>query len=211
MPHTYIRTTGGGSNGTTLRRAVSYRRITTSAPYSGQVRAEARHVEDAAREVGVDLRGEERHRGHDRRGLAPSGPVVIFAVLARRVLGPHRARPQRVDGDAERPEFGRDRARVALERGLGDDVEEVAGRHERLGRVRGAARRDVHDAAAAGAGHRRHDGPGEQVEAAHVDAHRLVPLFDGRVGEQRLRRRHRVVDKRVDAAELARRSCRRAA
>ena len=64
----------------------------------------------------------------------------------------------------------------AFERGLGHRVDEVSGRHERRRLVRGAVRRDVHDAPATHGHHVRRDRAREHVEAAHVDAHRLVPL-----------------------------------
>src|SRR5215471_9954028 len=168
MPHTYMRTVSGGSNGTTARRAVSYSRIATPVNLAGPGCAEIRHVDDAAGEVGVDLRHEERHRGYDRLGRLPTRPVEVLPELLRRVLGLHCTRPQCVDRDPEWTELGRDRAAVALERSLGHDIDEVAGRHERLRRVLRAARRNVDDASAARALHDGRDRACEQVEAAHV-------------------------------------------
>jgi Asp-tRNA(Asn)/Glu-tRNA(Gln) amidotransferase A subunit family amidase len=55
--------------------------------------AEAGHVEHAAGEVTIDLRGEERDRRADVGGSRPTGPVEVGPELQGGVLGPDRTRP----------------------------------------------------------------------------------------------------------------------
>jgi aspartyl-tRNA(Asn)/glutamyl-tRNA(Gln) amidotransferase subunit A len=55
--------------------------------------AEARHVEHAAGEVTVDLRGEVRDGRADVGGNGPTGPVEAGTELEGGVLGPDRTRP----------------------------------------------------------------------------------------------------------------------
>src|SRR6476620_8967003 len=69
IPHTYIRTVGGGSNGTTARRAVSYKRIVTAAPYrqarATPIRSHRREAEAPAHLVSdVDRQQDRRERLH---------------------------------------------------------------------------------------------------------------------------------------------------
>jgi hypothetical protein len=49
--------------------------------------------------------------------------------------------------------------------------------------------------------HERYDGAGKEIQAANVDAHRLVPLLHRRLGEECLGRRHGVVHQHVESAE----------
>src|SRR5215471_12113839 len=98
MPHTYMRTVCGGSNGTTARRAVSYRRTLMDRTLPGRpILAVPRHVEDSAAEIGRD-EGRDRRDDSFRRG--PPGEVEVGAELVSRALGFHGTRAQGIDDDA---------------------------------------------------------------------------------------------------------------
>ena len=151
-----------------------------------------REEEDGADEVVGGTFLLSRHPRQDR------GPhrIVLPQRLVAGVVG-DEARCDRVHVDAPGSELGGQRRGEAHQRELADAVD--AAGDER------AARHLVDDATAAALEHRRHDRPGADERAHHVDLHHPIPPVE-REGEDRSHRdllhQRRVVDEDVDAAEL---------